>query len=51
MGCAQKNCPNCGTSTKECQLRRASDGKLCCTKCISAYEAQLQANKRKLKTN
>ena len=30
-----------------CNKRKASDGKMCCTKCIAAYEAKLKQLKLK----
>lgn len=33
------NCPNCGASLGcSCKLRKASDGKQCCTLCVAKYE-------------
>ena len=41
-------CPNCRTKLGcQCSRRKASDGTMCCTKCIAAYEAKLKANKLK----
>lgn len=42
------NCSNCSTKVGcKCSLRKASDGKMCCTKCIAAYEAKLKQLKLK----
>lgn len=39
-----RTCQNCGaTITCGCQDRVASDGKLVCSNCISAYEQNLTA--------
>lgn len=36
-------CTNCGkTLSCGCQKRKASDGKACCSACISNYETQLK---------
>ncbi len=42
------NCPNCGSAiTCGCQKRTASDGKACCSNCITAYENRLKATGKK----
>lgn len=39
-------CANCGSNHScGCQKRTASDGKQCCTKCLSKYEHELVAKK------
>ena len=39
-------CPNCNaTLSCGCQRRTASDGKGCCSSCVSAYEQKLIFNK------
>ncbi len=41
-------CSNCGTNVGcKCSLRKASNGQMCCTKCIAAYEAKLKQLKLK----
>jgi len=40
------NCLNCKKKLScGCQQRKASDGKSCCTNCLSAYENTLKINK------
>ena len=40
-------CQNCGaTHSCSCQLRKASDGKECCTNCIGIYETKIRATKK-----
>jgi len=37
-----QSCPNCGISCVGCagaKLTTASDGKMCCTKCVATYNA------------
>jgi hypothetical protein len=37
-------CPNCGGNiTCSCQYQHATDGKICCDDCISAYNLSLIA--------
>lgn len=44
----QQKCSNCShVFTCSCQKRTATDGKLVCSLCVQAYEAQLAANKAK----
>ena len=47
------NCQNCGSRLScGCQKRTASDGKQCCSKCITAYEHGLiKKNIARPKTN
>ena len=41
-------CPNCRKSMScGCQKRIASDGKVCCVNCITAYEQQLKDKLKK----
>lgn len=41
-------CANCKSKLGcSCQKRVASDGKSCCTKCLQAYEKQINQNKTK----
>ena len=41
-------CGNCKAKMGcSCQKRKASDGKSCCTKCISTYEGKLKAKAKK----
>jgi hypothetical protein len=38
-------CANCGaTLTCGCQKKVASDGKLCCSKCVTSYEQKIKSN-------
>jgi len=40
-----KSCPNCGISCVGCagaKLTNASDGKVCCTKCVGIYDMKLR---------
>jgi hypothetical protein len=38
-------CANCGNKLScSCQQRTASNGKSCCSQCITAYEASLKPN-------
>lgn len=40
---ANSKCPNCGAHLScSCKLRTASDGKTCCTVCITTYEASIK---------
>lgn len=42
------NCLNCSKKLScGCQQRKASDGKACCTNCLSAYENTLRLAKTK----
>lgn len=42
------NCPNCNTKLScGCQKKTASDGKLVCASCVTAYENKLKADKLK----
>ena len=46
------NCQNCGSRLScGCQKRTASDGKQCCSKCITAYQNKLAKNNATPKTN
>lgn len=39
------SCPNCGISCVGCagaRITTASDGKVCCTKCVGAYEQSIR---------
>lgn len=39
-------CPNCRKKLScGCAKRKASDGKVCCTSCVNAYEAKLKIKK------
>lgn len=42
------NCPNCNNKLScGCQKRTASDGKVVCSNCLTAYENKLKAAKLK----
>lgn len=47
-----RTCPNCGsTITCGCQDRVASNGRQCCSSCITLYEQQIAAAKAAIQNN
>lgn len=46
MGCQPTKCPNCGANRKACELKRAENGKQCCTICVAKYNLDNPAPKK-----
>lgn len=47
MGCAATTCKNCKRRTKACNLKKAEDGKQCCTACVTAYNNEYRKTLKK----